>query len=194
MPLPCCFRLLRQVAWSQPYDFPEEELLPDFLIENTVSDSVDSTLPVTLDDLLSILKDSPIYSTFSDAIGHALENGQFISGTNVIHSVANYIAFELTSIILFALFFVFISIVWFLLSHALNLAFHLPVLSTLNHWSGALLGLFQGAFLVWIISKLLLNRFLTQDLAESTFILQYFCNFDPFLFFSRLKFITSSYL
>lgn len=179
---------------SQPYTFPEEELLPDFLTENVVSDSAVSTLSVTLDELLSILKENPIYSTFSDAIRHALEDGQFISGTDVIHSVAKYIAFELTSIVLFAIFFVLISIVWFLLSHALNLAFHLPVLSTLNHWSGALLGLFQGAFLVWIISKLLLNRFLTQDLAESTFILQYFCTFDPFLFFSHLKFITSSYL
>ena len=179
---------------SQPYDFPEEELLPDFLLENVPSDSVVSTLSVTLDELLSILKENPIYSTFSDAIGRALENGQFISGANVIHSVAKYIALELTSIILFAIFFVLISVVWFLLSHALNLAFHLPVLSTLNHWSGALLGLLQGAFLVWIISKLLLNRFFTQDLADSTFILQFFCNFDPFLFFSRLKFITSSYL
>ena len=179
---------------SQPYSFPEEELLPDFLMENVNSDSTISTLPVTLDELLSILKENHIYSTFSDAIGRALEDGQFISGTNVIHSVAKYIAFELTSVILFAIFFILISIIWFLLSHALNLAFHLPVLSTLNHWSGALLGLFQGFFLVWVISKLLLNRFFTQELAESTFILQYFCHFDPLLFLSCLKFITSSYL
>ena len=179
---------------SQPYSFPEEELLPDFLLENVDSDSVVSSLSVTLDELLSVLKDNPIYSTFSSAIKHALDDGQFISGTDVIQSVAKYIAFELTSILLFAIFFVLISIVWFLLSHALNLAFHLPVLSTLNHWSGALLGLFQGAFLVLIVSKLLLNRFFSQDLAESTFLLQYFCNFDPFLFFSRIQFITSSYL
>ena len=179
---------------SQPYSFPEEELLPDFLIENVDPDPAVSSLSVTLDELLPILKENQIYSTFSEAIGRALEDGQFISGTNVIHSVANYIAFELTSIILFAIFFILISIIWFLLSHALNLAFHLPVLSTLNHWSGALLGLLQGAFLVWIISKLLLNRFFTQELSESTFILQYFCNFDPFLFFSQLQFITSSYL
>ena len=181
-------------SMSEPYSFPEEELLPDFLVEEVPSQQPTPTLPVTLEELLSVLRENKFYTAFSDAIQRALENGQFISGANVIHSVAKYIAFELTSLILFAIFFLLISVVWFLLSHALNLAFRLPVLSTLNQWSGAVLGLLQGAFLVFIACKLLENRFFTQELVQSTILLQYFCNFDPFLFFSRLKFITSSYL
>ena len=40
--------------------------------------------------------------------------------------------------------FALVLLLWLLLSRVLDLACKLPVLSTLNHWSGAALGLVKG--------------------------------------------------
>ena len=46
--------------------------------------------------------------------------------------------------VLFLICFVLVLAGWTLLSRVLDLAFPLPVLSTLNHWSGAAVGLVKG--------------------------------------------------
>ena len=66
---------------------------------------------------------------------------------NAVRALAEYVAVQLTRTVLFLLCFVLILAGWFVLSHALDLAFKLPVLSTLNQWSGGAVGLVKGGVL-----------------------------------------------
>lgn len=178
-----------------PYTFPEISTLPEILVEETTEETPSYSLSISLEEALEDLKENPFYAVFSSTIRSALADGRFsATATNVVQAVAGYIALELTQLVLFVVFFGLILIVWFFLSHALDLAFHLPVLSTLNHWSGALLGLVRGAVLVFIACRLLEGRFLGTETIEQSFLLHFFCTVDPILYFSKLSFITSSYL
>ena len=182
-------------AEPEPYTFPEISTLPEILVEKpSEEDSPSYSLSISLEDALDDLKQTPFYSAFSSAIRSALAEGRFTLTANVVQSVAGYIALELTQVVLFVIFFVLILIVWFFLSHALDLAFRLPVLSTLNHWSGAALGLFRGAFLVFIACQVLKGRFLSEEVLTQSILLHFFCTVNPLLYFAKLKFITSSYL
>ena len=85
----------------------------------------------------------------------------------VIRSLAEYAAVQLTRTVLFLLCFVLVLAAWTLLSHALDLAFRLPVLSTLNHWAGALAGLAMGLLVAGIGLWLLGDFIPRQALADS---------------------------
>ena len=80
---------------------------------------------------------------------------------------------------LFLVSFVLILVLWYFLSHALDLAFRLPVLSTLNHWSGAALGLLKGSLLLFIACWLLKGSFLPQSVIQNTYLLHFFCTVSP---------------
>ena len=68
-------------------------------------------------------------------------------------------------------------IVWSLISRALDLAFRLPVLSALNRWSGALVGLVRGMLVVYLLCWLLKGSFIPPSALENTYLLPYFCSF-----------------
>ena len=75
---------------------------------------------------------------------------------------------------------------WFLLSHALDLAFKLPVLSTLNHWTGAGVGLIKGGLILFIAAWLLKGSFIPSQAIENTFLLNFFCTSSPFSLLAML--------
>ncbi len=52
---------------------------------------------------------------------------------------------------LFAVSFLLILLIWFLVGHALDLAFHLPILSVVNRVGGLILGLVKAALLVIVL-------------------------------------------
>ena len=58
-------------------------------------------------------------------------------------------------------------------------AFRLPVLSTLNRWSGAVLGLLRGGLLLFIACWLLKGSFLPQDAIQNSYLLNFFCTASP---------------
>ena len=64
--------------------------------------------------------------------------------TSAARAVADYLALELTRCSSSWSPFALVLLLWLLLSRVLDLACKLPVLSTLNHWSGAALGLVKG--------------------------------------------------
>ena len=57
---------------------------------------------------------------------------------------------QIAKTVLYAVAFVLILVLWTILSRVLDLAFKLPVLSTLNRWSGGVMGLCEGVVLVVI--------------------------------------------
>lgn len=144
-----------------------------------VLDEAAQELP--LDEFLTCLKKSPIYRSFAQSIEAAADAGLVAASTNAARLVADYVAKQVARILLFTVAFVLILIVWSFLSHALDLAFRLPVLSTLNHWSGALLGLLEGFALLIIACWLLKDSFIPPDAVANTYLLGLLCNPSLFL-------------
>ena len=81
--------------------------------------------------------------------------------------------------------FVLILAGWFVLSHALDLAFKLPVLSTLNQWSGAAVGLVKGGVLLFIACWLF-RGLIPQEAVDQSILLRFFCTTNPFLLIASI--------
>ena len=113
------------------------------------------------------------------ALQQAVDKGTVSSDADAVRAVSSFIARQVAQTFLFMVAFVLILVLWFFLSHALDLAFRLPVLSTLNRWSGAALGVVRGAILLLIICWLLKGGLLSQDAIQNTYLLRLFCTFNP---------------
>ena len=110
-----------------------------------------------------------------------MSEGIIAAAGGLISSTAAFIAARIAWLVLYVLSFVLILILWCILSHALDLAFRLPVLSGLNHWSGALLGLVKGVVVVYAAAWLLKDSLLPPDLAEQTHLVRFFYAYIPML-------------
>ena len=86
---------------------------------------------------------------------------------------------------LFLISFVLVLVAWTLLSRALDLAFRLPVLSTLNHWSGAAVGLLKGGVLLFIACWLF-RGLIPQEAVDQSILLRFFCTTNPFLLIASI--------
>lgn len=133
----------------------------------------------SLEQILELLGDSALVQHFSDAIHGAVTQGVLAVTSDVVASIAGYIALKIAHAVLFAVCFALVLALWHFISHTLNLAFKLPVLSTLNHWAGAAMGLVKGAALLFIVCWLLRDLF-PQEALEDTVLLRFFCTTNPF--------------
>lgn len=133
----------------------------------------------SLDQILELLGDSALVQHFSDAIHSAVTQGVLAVTSDVVASIAGYIAFQIAHGVLFVVCFALVLVVWHFLSRTLNLAFKLPVLSTLNHWAGAAMGLIKGAALLFIACWLL-RSLIPQEAVDGTVLLHFFCTTNPF--------------
>ncbi|MGE4276628.1 MAG: CvpA family protein [Lawsonibacter sp.] len=145
----------------------------------TGTDTSSNAVEVSLQEALNLLKDSSLYKGFADAFQQAVNNGMVSATVNAAHTIADYVSKQIAQSVLFLVSFVLILVLWFFLSHALDLAFRLPVLSTLNHWSGAALGLLKGGLLLFIACWLLKDSFLPQSTIQNTYLLKFFCTVSP---------------
>lgn len=134
-----------------------------------------SELSVTLEEVLETLRSSGLYQRFVGSVESAVAQGILTATTNVLRSVAEYIALQVAKLALFLVSFVLILILWTVLSRTLDLAFKLPVLSTLNRWSGAVLGLVKGGLLVYIAVWLFRDHFIPPEVIGQTYLLKFFC-------------------
>ena len=163
-------------------DSLNEQGLP--LPEGSASSQGDTSLNIlgedfSLDQILELLGDSALVQHFSDAIHSAVTQGVLAVTSDVVASIAGYIALQIARGVLFVICFVLVLVAWHFLSHALNLAFKLPVLSTLNHWAGAGMGLIKGAALLFIACWLL-RSMIPQEAVDGTMLLHFFCTTNPF--------------
>ena len=142
-------------------------------IQQYAPPAADSSVPdtffsdLTLPQALEALQGTALFGGLAEAFAQAVDRGAESVAAGVIQALAEYAAVQLTRAVLFLVCFIAVLAAWTLLSRALDLAFRLPVLSTLNHWAGALMGLATGA-LVAVIALWLLGDFLPrQALADS---------------------------
>ncbi len=153
-------------------------------ISSQSPDVVPEDMP--LSDVLEALQDSPIFHSLAEAFQEAVDEGVETVATSAAKALAEYIAIQIARTVLFVLAFAAVLVGWFLLSHALDLAFKLPVLSTLNHWTGAGVGLIKGGLILFIAAWLLKGSFIPSQAIENTFLLNFFCTSSPFSLLAML--------
>lgn len=106
----------------------------------------------TVGDLLDSLRKNKLFQGFSDfmeqgvadkALGH--------SSLSPVNALADYLSKGIAKVLLFGIIFIGVQIAWFLVSHALDLAFKLPILAEVNLAGGLLLGLIKGVLLAIVL-------------------------------------------
>ena len=152
-------------------------------VEGSSSQSPESQVPdesqLPLQEALDILQDSKFYQGFVEAIQSAVDEGMVSATANAVRVISDYIATQISKLVIFIISFVLILVLWFFISHALDLAFRLPVLSSLTHWGGAALGLVKGGLLLLIACWLLQGSFLPWETVRQTYLLRFFCISSP---------------
>lgn len=138
-----------------------------------------SAASLSLQEALDLLKDSKVYRGFADAFQKAVNDGMVAATNNAARIIADYIAKQIAQMALFCVSFILILVLWFFISHALDLAFRLPVLSSLNRWGGGVLGLFRGTLLLFVACWLLKSSFLPQAAIQESYLLHFFCSVSP---------------
>ena len=163
-------------------------LLEEQQVEVNVSSLLNSgmmgEIQIPLEEALTALKESSVYKGFADTIQEAVESGMVAAGANAAIVVVDYIARQVARGFLFVVSFGLIMILWSFMSRTLDLAFRLPVLSTLNRWCGGVLGLLKGGLIVFILCWLLKGSYLPQDAIQNSYLLNLFCTVSPLAFFS----------
>lgn len=126
----------------------------------------------TMEEAVRILKDSKIYQGFVEGFQKALNDGIVAATTNAARAISDYVARQIARTVLYVVALVLILVLWTILSRVLDLAFKLPVLSTLNRWSGGVLGLCEGVVLVVIVGMLLKGGVLPEEVVENSYLLK----------------------
>ncbi|MGI5933615.1 MAG: CvpA family protein [Lawsonibacter sp.] len=132
----------------------------------------------SLEQVLELIQESRLFQSFSGALHSAVSQGLLEVTTSAAQAVAGYLAREVARMALFLICFALVLVGWTLLSRVLDLAFRLPVLSTLNHWSGAAVGLGKGCVLLFIACWLFRDLF-PAEAVEQSVLLRFFCGAGP---------------
>jgi uncharacterized membrane protein required for colicin V production len=143
-----------------------------------------NTAELSMSAVLSALQDAPFFAGLAETFRSALESGMAELTEDAVVAVAQFAALKLSRILLFLLSFTAIIVAWWILSHALDLAFHLPGLNFLNRTGGLALGFGQGIAVCFILCWLLKDSYLTAEMMENSFFLPYFAKNNPLMNFS----------
>ena len=107
----------------------------------------------TLEELLDALREADLFSGFSDFLDDAVGSDSLkeTATRTAAQALADYLSKLIAKAGLFALSFLLILLLWFLVGHLLDLAFHLPILSAVNWVGGLVLGLAKAVLLVLVL-------------------------------------------
>ena len=159
---------------------------------SVIEEQLDSGLAQKLDELLAageqgenviadILTKLGFYDEVSQAIRNAVSSQATQTVADLAVALARSIAEVVAGVLVFVVAFLLITVAWFLLSHALDLAARLPILNGLNRLLGGLFGLLQGMLLLFLIAWVLrlMGGVIPQDTMEQTVLLKFFCSTNP---------------
>ena len=90
----------------------------------------------SLEQVLELIQESKLFQSFSGALHSAISQGLLEVTTSAAQAVAGYLAREVARMALFLICFALVLVGWTMLSRVLDLAFRLPVLSTLKRRGG----------------------------------------------------------
>ena len=121
----------------------------EFSVPGGVAVSVDD---IPLNSLLSAIQESDMFRGLSQLLEDAVKNNLIQQGTRTaVQAVSGYIALLIARTALFGLSYVAVLLIWFLVSHALDLAFKLPILAQVNLAGGLAFGLIKGVLLIIVL-------------------------------------------
>lgn len=131
-----------------------------------------------LTDLLTKLG---LYDQVSDSIRSALTDQAAQTTADVAVSLARTVAEFVARVVVFVVAFLLVSALWFLASHALDLAARLPVIHGLNRTLGGLFGLLEGMLLLFLITWVLrlLGGVIPWETVAETTVLKFFFTSNP---------------
>lgn len=109
----------------------------------------------TADELLASIQEKGLFEGFSDFLEQGVADDTVGHGPlSPMDALAGYLARAIARALLFAIVYFGVLLAWFLLSHAMDIAFKLPILAEVNLAGGLLVGLVKGALLsvvlVWL--------------------------------------------
>lgn len=107
----------------------------------------------TLDELFAAVEEHGLFEGFSTFLKEGVEQDAVEQAhwATPAEALADYLAGGIARALLFAIVFLAVQLAWFLLSHALDLAFKLPLLAEVNLVGGLLAGLVKGALLIVVL-------------------------------------------
>ena len=107
---------------------------------------------VPFSGILTALRESELFQGLTQFLEEAVQSDALKQGASTaIQAAAQYLSLLIARTVLFALSYIAIVLAWFLISHALDLAFHLPILAELNLAGGLVFGLIKGVLLIIVL-------------------------------------------
>ena len=149
--------------------------------------SAEAALAMTAEQIISVMGEYDLLKGLAAGVAQAVEQGALDMTLDAVHAVAVFLAEQLTRLVMFPLFFLLIMLIWTVLSHLLDLAFHLPGLNFLNRTAGLLLGFARGLLLAYGLCWLLKDNYLPQSVIDGGLLLPWFCSSNPLLNISILN-------
>lgn len=158
-----------------------EQSIQKVLEEKALEVSAQDSLNVS--DVLAALREKGgLYEWAAQGLGDTLKS---VPGTDAIaHQAslaASALAEQVARGILFSVSFLLVLIVWFFVSHALDLVSKLPVIDSLNHTLGGVLGGVKGLIILYIAAWILcsLTGTVSPETAEETYLLSFLLKYSP---------------
>ena len=106
----------------------------------------------TVEELLSSIQEKGLFEGFPALLEQGVADDSLGRGSlSPLDALAGYLSKAIARALLFGGSFLAILLIWFLVSHALDLAFHLPILSQVNTAGGLLAGLVKGGLLAVVL-------------------------------------------
>lgn len=159
-----------------------EQSIQESLEEKALEVSTQDSLGVA--EVLAALREKGgLYEWAADSLEGALKSTPEIS-ESIAHqaaTAASALAQQLARGILFSLSFLLVLIAWFFVSHALDLVSKLPVINSLNHTLGGVLGGVKGLVIVYVAAWVLcdLTGKIPPDTARQTYLLSFLLEHSP---------------
>ncbi len=107
----------------------------------------------TVEQVMDDIKDAGLFKGIWQFLKGAVDSGKVHQAPtqSPVDALADYIAKGFSRTVLFGLTYVAVVLGWFLLSHALDLAFKLPILSQINLIGGIVIGLAEAALIIIVV-------------------------------------------
>ena len=120
--------------------------------EKESADAEEEKPAYTMSELLKSVKENGLFEGFTDFMEQGEANDTIGHGPlSPVNALAGYLSKGIAKALLFGIVFIGIQVAWFLLSHALDLAFKLPILSQVNLACGLAIGLIKGVLLIIVL-------------------------------------------
>lgn len=159
-----------------------EQSIQESLEEKALEVSAEDGLGVT-DALAALREKGGLYEWAADSLEGVLTTTPELS-ESIAHqaaAAASALAEQVARGILFAVAFLLVLIAWFFVSHALDLVTKLPVINSLNHTLGGVLGAVKGLIILYIAAWILcdLTGTVSTQTAEKTYVLSFLLTHSP---------------